>query len=75
MHSFAGYPQLQKKRNSNISLTEHFFSCKLSLVLSGSLLLNDVVCLSYLFIKLVNDILDIWYRVIGTDFYSLRLLF
>ena len=35
-----------------------FFLRKLSLVLSGSLLLNDAVCPSYLFINLVNDILD-----------------
>ena len=34
------------------------FLRKLSLVLSGSLLLNDAVCPSYLFINLVNDILD-----------------
>ena len=38
--------------------TYKFFLRKLSLVLSGSLLLNDAVCPSYLFINLVNDILD-----------------
>ena len=39
-------------------LQNTFFLRKLSLVLSGSLLLNDAVCPSYLFINLVNDILD-----------------
>ena len=39
-------------------LQNFFFLRKLSLVLSGSLLLNDAVCPSYLFINLVNDILD-----------------
>ena len=49
---------LATNKEFNYSSHGRHFVCKLSLVLSGSLLRNDAVCLSYLFIKLVNDILD-----------------
>ena len=47
------------QNNSNITPTGDILCANYFLFQSGSLLLNNAVCLSYLFIKFLNEILDI----------------
>ena len=47
------------QNNSNITPPGDILCANYFLFQSGSLLLNNAVCLSYLFIKFLNEILDI----------------